>query len=188
MRAILWRRLDRNGMEAAAVEHQSPNWHLQGTVVVEDEGRPCRLDYAVICDNAWRTLWARVNGWIGCTQVNQRVARSLSGEWRQNGVVCPAVQGCVDIDLAFSPITNLLPIRRLNLAVGTSAQVRAAWLRFPDFTLVPLEQVYTHEGPGRYRYESDGGRFSAPLEIDDDGVIRRYGSIWVAETTWHGTR
>lgn len=37
---------------------------------------------------------------------------------------------CVDIDLNFSPSTNLLPIRRFDLSVGASAIVRAAWLRF----------------------------------------------------------
>lgn len=186
-RSILWRRLDRTGMEAASIEHGNPNWHLQGTVLLEDDGRPCRLDYAVVCDSAWRTLWARVNGWIGRTQVNQRVARNLAGEWRQNGILCTAVQGCLDIDLAFTPMTNLLPIRRLDLAIGASAPVRAAWLRFPDLGLVPLEQAYTREGERSYRYESGGGKFTAPIEVDEQGLVLRYGSFWQAETIYTET-
>jgi hypothetical protein len=43
--------------------------------------------------------------------------------------------GCVNIDLNFSPSTNLLPIRRLDLSVGASAIVRAAWLRFPGMNV-----------------------------------------------------
>jgi hypothetical protein len=43
---------------------------------------------------------------------------------------CGAGEGCLDIDLGFSPSTNLLPIRRLTLAVGEAATVRAAWLPF----------------------------------------------------------
>jgi uncharacterized protein len=186
-RSVLWRRLDRTGLEAATIEHGNPNWHLQGTVLLEDEGRPCRLDYAVVCDREWRTLWARVNGWIGRHQVNQRVARNLAGEWRQNGVACPGVEGCLDVDLAFTPITNLLPIRRLNLASGSSAPVRAAWLRFPDFALVPLDQVYTRVSEHRYRYESRGGQFTADLEVDDQGIVLRYGSLWQAEKIYTGT-
>ena len=186
-RSILWRRLDRLGMEAASIEHGNPNWHLQGTVLLVDDGRPCRLDYAVVCDSAWRTLWARVNGWIGRTQVNQRVARNLAGEWRQNGLVCPEVQGCLDVDLAFTPMTNLLPVRRLDLPIGASATVRAAWLRFPDLALVPLEQTYTRESERRYRYESGGGTFTAPLELDEAGLVLRYGTFWQAETIYSGT-
>jgi hypothetical protein len=185
-RSILWRRLDRSGMEVASIEHGNPNWHLHGTVLLEHEGMPCRLDYAVVCDSAWRTLWARVNGWIGRSQVNQRVARNLAGEWRQNGLVCPAVEGCVDVDLAFTPITNLLPIRRLELSIGASAPVRAAWLRFPDFELVPLEQVYTRTSENQYRYESAGGRFRADLDVDAQGVVMRYGSFWQMETVYPG--
>lgn len=182
--SVLWRRLDRLGMEVAGFDHGNPNWHLHGTVLVEDSGNLCRLEYAVVCDSAWRTLWARITGWVGSTQVNQRVARTPSGEWRQNGLVCPAVQGCLDVDLAFTPLTNLLPIRRLDLAIGAAAPVRAAWLRFPDFNLVPLEQVYTRQAEHRYRYESDGGRFAAELEVDNAGLVLRYGDLWVAETAW----
>jgi hypothetical protein len=42
---------------------------------------------------------------------------------------------------AFSPSTNLLPIRRLNLGVGQAAKVQAAWLRFLGFTLESLPPV-----------------------------------------------
>jgi uncharacterized protein len=184
-RVVLWRRLDRSGHETACLEHGTPNWHLSGTVVVEDHGRPCRLDYAVACDAAWRTLWARVTGWIGITPVNHRLARSLSGHWRHNGHEAPAVQGCLDIDFGFTPSTNLLPIRRLGLAVGASAPVKTAWLRFPEMTLETLDQVYAREADLRYRYQSRGGEFSASLDVDDAGLVLRYGDLWTAETVYH---
>lgn len=182
---MLWRRLDREGMEAAVMGRGNPNnWQLHGTVLLEEAGQPCRLDYAVVCDHAWRTLWARVSGWIGTTPINHRVARSLAGEWRHNGVIQPQVAGCVDIDLAFTPITNTVPIRRLALEPGASAPVRAAWLRFPDFSLEALDQVYTRQNDHRYRYQSGGGRFTAELEVDEEGLVLRYGDLWVAETVY----
>ena len=57
------------------------------------------------------------------------------GHWWQNEVEQPQVAGCIDIDLNFSPSTNLLPIRRCNLAVGEAVAVNAAWLRFPGFLM-----------------------------------------------------
>ena len=63
---------------------------------------------------------------------------------------------------------------RLDLAVGEQAEVRAAWLRFPSFTLEPLVQTYRRTGAHTYRYESGGGRFTADLEVDDDGVVVHY--------------
>jgi hypothetical protein len=178
---ILWKRLDRPGHEAAWLAFHTRCWHLAGTVVVEDEGRPCRLDYAVVCDADWRTLWARVNGWVGLQEIICRVSVDRTGSWRMNGLAQPAVQGCVDVDLGFTPSTNLLPIRRLDLKVGESAPVKAAWIRFPDFSLQPLEQVYRRQGEREWEYESAGGRFRARLEVDDLGRVLRYGDIWVAE-------
>jgi hypothetical protein len=82
------------------------------------------------------------------------------------------------VDLAFTPATNLLPIRRLSLATGEQAAVRAAWLSFPGFALEPLDQVYRRTGPAAYRYESQGGAFATDLEVDADGFVRRYGGAW----------
>jgi hypothetical protein len=87
----------------------------------------------------------------------------------------------MDIDLNFSPSTNVLPIRRCKLGVGKSAVVRAAWLRFPSFALEPLEQSYTRMEHGRYRYESGGGRFVAEVTVDATGMVIDYGDIWSRE-------
>ncbi len=91
--------------------------------------------------------------------------------------------GCIDLDLNFSPSTNLLPIRRLALTVGETADVRAAWLRFPSFKLEPLPQQYRRIGETTYRYESAGGQFIADLKVNRSGFVVDYPSIWQAEIT-----
>jgi hypothetical protein len=148
--------------------------------VFADEGRPCRLNYLVACGPDWRTVAGRVTGWLGATAVEVDVLVD-DGRWRLNGMDCPAVAGCVDLDLNFSPSTNLLPIRRLDLAVGAEARVRAAWLRFPSFALEPLDQVYRRTGGDTYRYESGGGRFVADLRVNPIGFVIHYPGGWEAE-------
>lgn len=137
------------------------------------DGEPCRLDYAVRCDVSWRTVSGSVRGFVGERAVEVDVA-CVAGRWTLNGADRLETAGCVDLDLNFSPSTNLLPIRRLALPVGGEANVRAAWLRFPGFALEPLEQVYRRTAPGVYRYESAGGRFVADLDVDENGFVRRY--------------
>jgi hypothetical protein len=95
----------------------------------------------------------------------------------------PNVVGCTDIDLNFSPSTNLLPIRRLALAVGESADVNAAWLRFPSFKLEQLPQQYLRLDETTYRYESAGGQFVAELQVDLFGFVIDYPGIWRAEAS-----
>ncbi len=178
---ILWRRLDRPGHEAARIARKGEAWTLAGTAVFIHEGEPCRLDYSILCDSAWRTSEATVEGWVGRQTVRIEIAAAPSGRWQVNGVERPEVEGSLDLDLNFSPSTNLLPIRRLGLAVGDEARVLAAWLRFPSFALEPLEQSYRRLGLSRYRYESGGGRFTAELKVNAAGFVTLYPGFWRSE-------
>ncbi len=179
--AILWRRLDRPGHESARLSFQHPRRYLAGTAVFADKQGPCRLDYIVSCDSAWRTLSGRVTGWVGEKVIEIDMAVDSASQWKLNGVERPEVAGCIDLDLNFSPSTNLLPLRRLSLAIGQEAKVRAAWLRFPSFALEPLDQLYRRTGEATYRYESAGGTFVAELEVNGAGFVVRYPGFWEAQ-------
>jgi hypothetical protein len=141
------------------------------------------LNYVVECDEQWRTSKATVDGWIDVEPVSIEIHADSTGRWTLNGEERSAVAGCIDIDLNFSPATNLLPIRRLALAIGQEAFVRAAWLRFPELTLAPLQQRYRRIGPSSYGYESGGGEFTADLEVDAAGFVTEYPRFFRAEAT-----
>ncbi|MBA3894413.1 MAG: putative glycolipid-binding domain-containing protein [Gemmatimonadales bacterium] len=181
---VLWRKLDRPGHEAARLVHHAPFWQLGGTAVFAHERGPCRLEYQVVCDAGWRTLHAKINGWIGPRQVKADLYTDTARRWIHNGQQVPSVAGCVDLDLAFSPSTNTIPIRRLALNPGERAEVRAAWLSFPDLTLAPLVQTYVRTGDSTYRYESSGGEFVTDLEVGAAGFVLRYPPLWESETGW----
>lgn len=179
--SILWRRLDHAGHESARVYPQDDSWNLQGTAVFLHDQLPCRLDYQIVCDSHWHTRSARVAGWMGNEPIEIAIAVSPEQHWMLNEAGVPEVAGCIDLDLNFSPSTNLLPIRRLKLAVGEEAEVKAAWLRFPSFKLEPLEQIYRRIDQATYRYESAGGNFVAELTVNGDGFVTRYPNFWEAE-------
>jgi len=177
---VHWKRLDLPGHEICRLQALPDGWQLSGIAAFRYRQRAAKLEYAVTCDRQWQTLSATVTGWVGDREVAVEVVREASGRWRLGGQECSAVAGCTDVDLNFSPSTNLLPIRRLDLALGQSAPVHAAWLRFPSFALEPLEQVYTRLDPHGYLYES-GGHFVAQLGVDDAGLVTDYGDLWVRE-------
>jgi hypothetical protein len=156
-------------------------WRLEGVAVFVHEGRGCCLRYSVDADREWRTRRARVQGWAGDEPIDLQIEASEAGQWSLDGVPQPAVSGCVDVDLAFTPATNTLPIRRLGLTPGESRPVTAAWLRFPELLLEPLEQVYARESLDGYRYESGGGSFRAALLVAPDGLVVRYPGLWERE-------
>ena len=169
------------GHESARVIFLNEQWHLTGAAVFRHETNACKLSYTLVCDSRWQTLSGTVTGWIGNEVITANVVVNEEKRWELNGSECAQVAGCIDLDLNFSPLTNLLPVRRLNLAVGQEATVRAAWLRFPTFKLELLEQVYRRIDDTTYRYESAGGSFVAELTVNEFGMVTDYPGLWRAE-------
>ena len=124
-----------------------------------------------------------MTGWLGDKAIEIDISVDESEGWLLNGVECDPLAGCTDIDLNFSPSTNLLPIRRLNLKIGEESDVRAAWLRFPSFTLERLDQRYRRLGNDTYRYETAGGAFVTELTVNSAGFVTRYPDFCEAEAT-----
>jgi hypothetical protein len=179
--SILWRRLDRPGHEFARVYSRDGSWLLVGTAVLAHEHQACKLDYSIGCDSAWRTVSCRVTGWLGSQPVEIDISVDRDGHWRLNGTECHEVEGCIDVDLNFSPSTNLLPVRRLELEIGAEAEVQAAWLRFPTFKLERLDQRYRRLSAETYRYESAGGSFVTELQVNSAGLVTLYPKFCQAE-------
>jgi uncharacterized protein len=183
VRRLVWRRLDRPGHEAVQLSKNGNLWEFTGSVVMIEGGVPCRLDYRIACGPDWVTHSAQITGWVGEDQEVDCHIRvdPEEGRWWLNEVEQPQVAGCIDLDLNFSPVTNTLPIRRLELSPGESGAVPSAWLRFPSFTLERLDQVYRRSGEWVYRYESGGGSFRADLSVDSNGLVRHYPGVWKME-------
>jgi hypothetical protein len=181
--AILWRRLDLPGHDAAIIEPIADGWRLSGVAVVVESALPCRVEYDVACDLRWITRHCSLRGYVGAAQVALDMVRSASGNWTVDGVDAPGLQECTDIDLGFTPATNLLPIRRLQLEIGQRTVVHAAWIKFPEFTAEVLEQVYTRQAAGQYLYESDNGAFRRELSVDPFGCVVDYPGLWRAEAS-----
>lgn len=177
-----WRRVDEPGSEEAQIEQTSDGWCLTGQVDAQDSGVSATLRYRIDCDRDWRTRFAVIEGVSGGHRIHFDL-EAHDGLWTLDGRPLPALSGALDIDLGFTPATNTLPIRRLGLAVGETAAVTSAWLRFPELRLELLEQTYTREAERVYRYvaDVDGAPFSALLDTDSYGRVLRYGNLWEAD-------
>jgi hypothetical protein len=179
-----WRRLDGVGREHARIQQLPGGWQLTGDLEVEESGVAARFRYRVDCDAEWRTLAALVEGEAGGPPIRFALIADAAGNWREDGQMLSTVAGALDVDLGFTPATNTLPIRRLALAIGESAPVTSAWIRFPELRLEALEQTYTREAARIYRYVAavDGAPFTARLDTDDYGRVVHYEGLWAADT------
>jgi hypothetical protein len=175
-RVVLWKRLDGEGLEYATID--GPPLRIEGEVVLLDDGAPCAVSYRVDCDPSGASSRATVRLKQRGTVRERTLARSAGGMWTIDGADAPELLGLEDVDVAVTPSTNTLPLRRLALPVGARAEVTAAWVRFPSLDVVPLRQAYRRIAAGRYDYESPDHGFRAELTVDDEGIVQTYGALW----------
>ena len=182
VRAMLWRRVDQPGTEAMELRAGADSWHLYGLAALGLEGQPTQVRYHVACDLGWRTRSVDVGvKWGGDIRVLH--LSNKGGTWRAKASPqvrdeLASVGSSIDVDLGMTPSTNTLPIRRLELAKGQSAELIAVWVRFPELTVEPLRQRYSRLEERRYRYESLDSGFSADLEVDELGLVTSYSGLW----------
>ena len=175
-RRVTWRRTDEiETDEHATLTIRDTGLSLVGTVVGAEGGVPLRVEYRVLTDGNGVTTAAHVRDMRGFEQRALTLDRNSKGVWSVNGATDRKLRGCTDVDLGISPSTNTLPIRRLKLGVGATKTIQAAWVQFPDLTVVKGAQSYTRLDEFTYRYES--GTYSAELTIDDDGLVASY-AVW----------
>ena len=180
--AIHWQRLDTQGAETALLEDVAGGWLLTGVAAFIHDKKPCGFSYTVKCSDHWQTLSANISGHVGTQTHNYQISKR-GNSWRINDEDCPCVQGCIDIDIGFTPSTNLIPIRRLDLANGETASIETAWFQFPNMRLVALAQTYTRLASNKYRYESPENNFTCTVETNEDGFVTQYPGFWSSEDT-----
>ncbi len=178
--SIRWRRLDALGHDSCRLLRLARGWQLAGRAFFLENALPARLAYRVTCDPQWRTRDGRVRGTVGARRVDLRIQRSPGGVWKIESRVVRGLSGCLDLDLGFTPATNLLAIRRLNLSDGRAADAPAAWLDVPDGTLVRLPQRYARRKATAYRYEAPTVGYAADLAVSAAGFVTRYPGLWTS--------
>ena len=178
VRELLWRRLDVPGIEYFRLWDGPHGPRLAGTVIFAHDASPVRLKYGIACAPDWTTRGVHVVLTQGAVTRHLKLVADERQRWWRGAEEIAAVAGCLDVDLSFTPATNLLPLRRLGLAAGESRNVTAAWVRFPGLDIEPLAQRYSRLDERRLRYESRDGSFTADLDLDDLGLVVRYPPLW----------
>ncbi|AOK07850.1 putative glycolipid-binding domain-containing protein [Burkholderia sp. AU28942] len=177
MHELRWTSLEGDGIEHLTFDRSESGIVVESAVVGQRYGRAYGLAYRVECDPQWRAKYAvlRVMGG-GRLELHGDGA----GRWRDGaGRELRELDGCVDIDIAATPFTNSLPIGRLRLARGERRPIDVAYVSTPDLTVTPVKQAYTCIEPGRrYRYEGIFRNFTAEMDIDADGLVIDYETLF----------
>jgi hypothetical protein len=176
---MIWRRiLDDASFELCQFRRSNDAIHLSGTILAAHENRPLEVTYQILCDLAWRSREVTIRQSQGFEQSEIKLAVNAQSWSEADRGRLSEIADCVDVDIELTPATNALPINRLNLGIGGSGEIQAAWIRLPSLTIVRAHQRYQRLSEKRYRYTSIASGFQAEIEVDGFGFPIRYGNIW----------
>ena len=173
----------RSGFEVAYFQPHDDGHLLTGATTAVEDGQSWIVDYEIQVDVGWRTRSARATGRSTTRARTRLLERNGEGRWRIDGEPAVHLDGCLDVDLESSAMTNALPVHRLALPTGATAQAWAAYVRAPDLSVERLEQQYTRtadrHGHQRYDYTAPAFDFSCQLVYDEAGLVLAYPGIAV---------
>src|SRR4051812_819376 len=127
---LAWRRADEHeGHSLARLESHDGGWRADGQEILAGGADTLACSFSVLLDADWQTLA------LLPTTLSREGTRTLElradrdRRWRRNGAPAPELDGCIDVDVAATPLTNTFPIRRLAaLGVGQQRTSPVAWV------------------------------------------------------------
>jgi hypothetical protein len=200
MRRYVWIKDDPAGMEQAELSIGTDGMDAT-SVAFGSVPVPYRLDLSLTVDAHWVTrrlaLSATGDGWTRSLVLQRDAAARWTGSWSADGsepaaVAASVPQGTVepaaipaevlDVDVQWSPVTNLMPVRRLGLdRAGSTGTFTMAWVSVPSLAVTLDEQHYTllgvDDGDVCARFENGDGFFTVVIRCDADGVALDYPGI-----------
>jgi hypothetical protein len=177
-----WRPLAGDGLEHVTI---TPLNTAAGTIIRASSviiggrgGRPYGVFYRIDCASDWTVLSFSIETTDG---VGVALVSDGAGHWHtESGTHLVPFDGCIDIDLAGTPFTNTLPIRRLDLTPSSgTASLSMLYIPFDTFEPRRDNQRYTCISPQKlYRYEAQDRSFAADLPVDEDGLVLDYPTLF----------
>jgi len=161
-RTVRWAAWDGDDVEVTDLRWENEGWTVSGQVSRE------RVQYVVRLSATWQVrqfllfrdlddpdLWLATDG---------------TARWGEmNGAHRVELDGCYDIDLACTPFTHSLPIRRLPLLVGDSTDVRVVTVDVETLAVQVAGHRYTRLDTHRWRFGH--GDDSTEFDVDEHGLL-----------------
>jgi len=174
----VWTRTDvPEGLGLGTLTPRPDGYVLEAGETVVEDGEAFSTRFGVETDLAWVTRRVHVEV-LSANGSAQLELTARDGSWaRGDGTRLPDLVGCFDVDVAATPLTNTLPVRRLGLRPGEHRDIAVAWVHVPSLEVRRVRQRYLRhgfaDGLDHYTYaDPEHGRYR--LSVDTDGLVVDY--------------
>ena len=162
MPEAVWESLYQRAIEHLTLFEDDEGVHAEGVIGAEQFG----LHYTIDCDPHWNFQRAE----IVCGRMRVDIRRD-GRHWRVNGEPRDDLRDCTEIDIAATPFTNTLPIRRLQLPIGEERAIAVVYIKPPELAVSRMQQRYRRIDALTWAY-SGGGDYT--ITVDAAGLVTDY--------------
>ncbi|MET8800877.1 putative glycolipid-binding domain-containing protein [Nocardia sp. NPDC004568] len=171
----------RSGFEVVHLRRDGDGRRMDGCTTAVEDDQAWFVHYEITVDSRWTTRAARITGRSPDGWHTVLIESDGAGRWLIDRTEAPHLDGCLDVDLESSAMTNMLPVHRLELPVGGRAAAPAVYVRATDLAVERLEQEYqrtTDDGARQcYDYSAPAFDFSCRLVYDASGLVLSYPGV-----------
>lgn len=166
------------GHSMARVDRHLGGWRCHGIEILAGPSEVLSCWFQVDLDEDWVTRAVTASAVDHQGERTVSMTADADRRWRVDGVHRPDLDGCVDVDVAATPLTNTFPVRRLGyLAVGQEVTTPVAWVDVLSLSVSRVEQTYRRladvDRLAAWEYRDDAhGQFV--LQVDEDGLVVAY--------------
>lgn len=174
---ITWRGLDHPSNEYCEVHIDEQGLRAVSNIEGIFKDMPFSVQYVLSTNERFETRMLLLKANYGSTAWDISLLKN-NGVWYMNNEPHTEFRGCPDVDIATTPLTNTLPIRRLSLAVGEETEIRVLYFDLFEGTISTLSQKYKRLSENTYHYENVPNDFEADIEVDSKGLVVNYPGLF----------
>ncbi len=158
-----WHRWEGADDEGVTARFENDGWTIEGASESLD------VQYAVRCSATWQIRQLLL--FRDAEEPDLWLATDGHGRWGEmNGAHRTDLDGCSDLAINGSAFSPTLPIRRLPLHIGDSAEVHTAVIDTEMLLVLPLHERYTRVADRRWRRETVTSGTAIEWEVDEFGL------------------
>jgi hypothetical protein len=179
---VTWAGVGASRLEAVRVVAGDRGIRATGSMVAAatDDSPAYSASYSLSTDEAGLIGRLTVRTITAGGEQHVAISRSEDGTWLVDhgaGAVRTDFDGAVDVDVAYSPLFNALPVRRLGLHRNAAEhELPMVFVHLPTLDVELIRQTYRTVSVGQERsiVSFTSERFDAELTVDAEGLVIDY--------------
>jgi hypothetical protein len=176
---ILWTGREYYSLENCLISSSENGADITSTIIGSYEGQLYKVEYHIKTNGYWQTVLLEINSRVSNQVQTIKLEGDGKGNWICNGKEAAQFKGCIDIDIAVTPFTNTLPIRRLKFQQGQPHQIQVIYCDLLHQVVKPVSQKYTRLSQNEYHYGNIPNDFQATIQVDEEGFVVDYPGLFV---------